>query len=950
MYTLNPVFWAKKAERNGKFMWLPLSQHLEDTRQIAGLLWEHWLSKSQKNMLIQSIDGGDEETAKSLVQFLGAIHDIGKVTPVFQIKRGYQNSVDLDKVLIEKLLDAGFTGINHLDLPDMQKVPHALAGQTLLASYGVNEDVSSVIGGHHGKPIDDISIQNSQSAYKGHYFQQERDDELVNALWKQSQRLYFERALKLSGFESAKAIPEITQPGQVILSGLLIMADWIASNEDYFPLFDLDQVVETHQSQRIERAWKKWHTTHPIESFNLDTIDEIYIDRFKFPPRDVQSKLAQVIENTESPGIFILEAPMGQGKTEAALVAAEQLMAKVGASGMFFGLPTQATSNGIFPRIKEWLDRFINAVDKGEKVSLQLAHGKASLNEDYSGLTRVDGESLNGFLLKHGDAYLNETDQSEASQVNIDGGDDQEVRASKDETVIVNQWFTGRKTTALDDFVVGTVDQFLLAALKQKHLALRHLGFSKKVVVIDEVHAYDAYMNQYLLQAIKWMGAYGVPVIILSATLPADRREALIRAYLQGKPQYNQPIEFDAQTKRDTYPLISYTDGFQIKQEDNFEVIEDKLVRIKKIHTDQLLPLLEKLIQQEGVIGIIVNTVRKSQDLAKVCSELFGEELVHLLHSNFIATDRIRKEAQLMDEIGKNADRPERKIIIGTQVMEQSLDIDFDVMISDLAPMDLLIQRLGRLHRHDIHRPAHYHQAHMYVMGTDPYYEFEPGSSKVYGDYLLARTQYFLPEKLVLPGDISSLVQKVYGDMALNNLEKMREEHDKIKDKKEKKALTFRLGDPNYVARRRKRKSLVGWLKNTHENQSEEFGRAQVRDIQETVEVIAVKKTNHGYSVFGEMLDISDRINENNISKLLAQHTLNLPRILTYPQRIDQTINALEDYNKANLPEWQNKKWLKGSLGIIFDEDNNFELNGFRLHYDEKYGLLYEGVEDGGKI
>ena len=176
-------------------------------------------------------------------------------------------------------------------------------------------------------------------------------------------------------------------------------------------------------------------------------------------------------------------------------MAVEQLAEKTGRSGMFFGLPTQATSNGIFPRVRQWLERVEE--EAFEKASLRLAHGKSSLNEEFSSLA-----------------------------TNISPDDE------RDASVIVNDWFGGRKTSALDDFVVGTVDQFLLVAWKQKHLALRHLGFSKKVVVIDEVHACDAYMNQYLTKAIRWMAAYGVPIVILSATLPAERREEVIRSYL----------------------------------------------------------------------------------------------------------------------------------------------------------------------------------------------------------------------------------------------------------------------------------------------------------------------------------------------------------------------------------------------------------------------------------
>ena len=164
---------------------------------------------------------------------------------------------------------------------------------------------------------------------------------------------------------------------------------------------------------------------------------------------------------------------MGAGKTEAALVCAEILAAKTKRTGVFFALPTQATSDGIFPRLLDW----IKNLDTDSVHAIELAHGKAQFNEDYQAL-RLFG----------GDANVGE---------------------DEDDGVIVHQWFGGPKKTLLADFVAGTIDQLLLAALKQKHVMLRHLGLAGKVVVIDECHAYDAYMGQYLYRALNWLGVPG---------------------------------------------------------------------------------------------------------------------------------------------------------------------------------------------------------------------------------------------------------------------------------------------------------------------------------------------------------------------------------------------------------------------------------------------------------
>lgn len=284
-------------------------------------------------------------------------------------------------------------------------------------------------------------------------------------------------------------------------------------------------------------------------------------------------------------------------------------------------------------------------------------------------------------------------------------------------------------------------------------------------MVIDEVHAYDTYMNQYLLEAIKWLGAYGIPVIILSATLPSDRRIELIKNYLEGRGRKfdkTAELSLSGEFGSESYPLITYSDGLDVHQKFDFKKEDNRKIGVFRLQEENLLKTIEEQLLEGGIVGIIVNTVKRAQELAQLLSGKFSDEDVEILHSGFIATERIRKEQELLQMIGKGAKRPYKKIIIGTQVIEQSLDIDFDVLISDLAPMDLLIQRIGRLHRHDIERPKKHKLPQFFVLGTNENLEFESGASVVYGDYLLARTQYFLSDKINIPSDISTLVQKVY--------------------------------------------------------------------------------------------------------------------------------------------------------------------------------------------
>ena len=919
------ALWAKKEEKDGLMYWLPLTVHLEDTGRIMGLLWEHWMSEGQKRTIADDTDIG-----KQIAIFIGAIHDIGKASPAFQLKKGFANSKDLDNELTEKLVRAGFTGIDSSDLlSSPEKTPHGLAGEVILSvlsdRFKKENDIGSIVGGHHGRPIDNKSmISDTLSSFKKNLFQSENEDSDIYKKWLSLHTEILNNALNSSGFKRCEDIPVLSQPAQAMLLGLLTMADWIASNTYFFPLIGIFDDNDIDMDKRCEHGFTKWKYSNQSDMW----LPEIYVDcmglfkeRFGFEPRDVQSIFAQTISDAKNPGLVILEAPMGLGKTEAALVGAEELAVKSGRSGLFFGLPTQATSNGIFPRIISWLKN--QSVESGEKRGLRLVHGKAFLNEEYNNLTS-------------------------ASNIDIDG--DNEGR----EGFVVNQWFCGKKTAIMDDFVVGTVDQLLMMALRQKHLALRHLGLSKKVVVIDEVHAYDAYMDQYLNMALEWLGAYNVSVILLSATLPKKSRVDFIKYYLKGKG-----VKFSKEDMSslmvENYPLITYTDNDKALNVKDFAPIEDKRIEIKYTDTENLPKLLDSLLDGGGNAGVIVNTVKKAQDIAKELSEKFGDENVMLLHSSFIATDRVKNEEKLMKYLGKDGNRPQRLIVVGTQVIEQSLDIDFDVMISDIAPVDLLIQRMGRLHRHTrANRPKKHEKPVLYVLGNDKNLEFETGSKAVYGGYLLARTGYFLGDSIRLPSDISRLVQEVYdenidpelSDELKEKYYEYKTEYKALVDRKESRAGTYRLSSPVLKKRISKEPNLIGWLNNQSRNSGEEEGNSQVRDTQDTIEVIALKKIKDGYTTFDSSEDMSNSIEDVKTAKKLASCTIKLPNKLSKSYNIDKTIRELEDFYINNLQKWDNSAWLKGTLCAMFDENNECSINGVNMVYDKKYGLISKGEND----
>ena len=930
-HVVNTELWGKKREVNGVMQWLPLAQHLEDTGNVIGQLWDHWLSDGQRRLIEASLS--KHVDAKKLSQFLGCIHDIGKATPVFQFRKSYSNSEDLDIALKNKLATVGFTNIDDFikKAEDCSNSHHTITGQAILSNAGVPEGICAIVGAHHGKPLDDdLVYKSNESAYTDHYYQSETESE-NSKLWKKLQNDILDWALERNDFSNVDDLPEISEPAQVLLCGLVIMADWIASNEHYFPLIPIEKDLIENQEERYRKGWEKWlqHGSKDVwESLNCcSNISQIYKHRFGFLPNSIQTALYNVISHCKEPGIFILESSMGSGKTEASLIAAEQLANLTGRSGVFFGLPTQATSNGMFRRVEDWL-KSVNSDFQGE-IGLRLVHGKAELNADYA-------------HLPHGMQNMNDGSESRSSNNDVNNNG-----------VILNDWFTGRKTAMLDDFVVGTVDQFLLASLKQKHLMLRHLGLSKKVVIIDEVHAYDAYMNKYLEESLIWMAAYGVPVVLLSATLPAKRRKELIKAYMCGLFGFSwrECDKSNVDFETNNYPLITYSDKNCVKQKfiEN-DASDNKSVSVRKITDDSLheslVNELKSLLNNGGIAGIIVNTVKRAQEIYNACVGEFTDEEVIVIHSQFIATDRVRKEQQICNMIGKNAHRPVRAIIIGTQVLEQSLDVDFDVLFTDLAPIDLLLQRTGRLHRHTIERPDFLKKPILYVLGTSECYEFDKGSESIYSKYLLMRTQYYLPDVINMPQDISRLVQIVYGDNPLELQEDLRyayvsakREHDSVRNSNESAAKTYRIENPKSEIGK---KSIVGLLKNSITNESDEFACAQVRNSGESIEVIAVKKVGSGYGTFHDCEDISQNIDYSEVAMRLAQETVGLPWMFTLNNnRIEETINELERIRKQKqFQNWDNQPWLRGSLVLLFDENNICEISKYRVVYSEKSGIV----------
>lgn len=897
--------WAKKTNRDGQELWLPLVVHLEDTRRVIKWLANHWLNDHQREILQGTLTPGELD---QLVSFVGYFHDIGKATPAFQTKASYQQDHDLDQDLMEKLMRDGFNDLSDFAPTARARSPHATAGETLLEAAGLDETVGAIIGAHHGKPVDELfDYEDDQLIpYTSNYYQSDGKRKLQEP-WENVQRELIDYGLAKAGYADLEAVPIINQPQAVILCGLLIMADWIASSEylnddpknPMFPLIPLEQgVTDVDLEARFRQGITTWDLTGHWEPTAGFDVTSQYQKRWGFAPRPVQQVMSEAIADLHDPGMMIVEAPMGIGKTEIALLGAEQLAAKVGADGLFMGLPTQATTNSMFSRVDQWVSDL--ARDQEVPLAIRLMHGKAQFNREQRELPRAE---------------------------NV--WDDDSTSA-----VVVNSWFSGKKSM-LADFTIGTIDHLLLMGLKQKHLFLRHLGLSGKVVVIDEIHDYSVYMSSYLQRALEWLGAYHIPVIALSATLPKAKRVELLNAYAKGRGVKLTGSEgWQANT---AYPLLTAMDGAQIHQSGQFSPAPaTKNYQIKRFNgdEDQLVAKIKEQLSGGGVAGVIVNTVRRAQELY---AALGGALPKLLLHSAFLAPDREALEEELQAQIGKGGKRPERLVVIGTQVLEQSLDIDFDVLFTDVAPMDLVLQRMGRLHRHQRQRPKKLTQPTTYVLGIDS--ENYGDAEYIYARYYLLKTDHFLPETVRMPDDISQLVQRVYDpatDEQIPGIEEPKQELIRREKLSRQKARQYQVNRPM------PQESLHGWLDRDQlaAASSDIAAEAAVRDIQETLEVILVQRMDQG-----DFLLDGRPLTEVNDAEI-AQQLVRLPHRVTY--NITESIRELERRTAKGYPDWKNSIWLRGSIALPLDVNRQAKLNGWLIRYDAQLGLICEkeGADD----
>ena len=967
--------WAKFGYDPESDHWLPLWLHLLDAAALAEHLAGRWLAPTTRDLIERELadsasDLSPTEELCLLASWIAGVHDIGKCTPAFSCQVGK---------LDDRMKEAGLTH-EPVDPLERRKVPHALAGHLILRPWLTDEHgwghgpanaLASVVGAHHGIPPTRAALTNELS---GH------EHLLGGEAWAAAQRELLDLVTARTG--AGPLLPgwaqrRWSQPFLVELSGLVIVADWIASTEAYFPLLPLDDdgahlLDPDAHARRADAGLSRLEIPAPWRPRDDGADpDSLLAQRFDLPAgaraTDVQARTLAAARAMELPGLLVVEESTGGGKTEAALMAAEVLAARTGRAGVLFALPTQATTDAMFSRELSWLERIEEAYAAGGAPSdfaVQLLHGRARLNEETRPLRRRGYEirdRLLGALGGQGDDVPRPTgigwDEEEARSGQAAGAE----RHRRADLAILS-WFNGRKKAMLSDFVVTTVDHLLFGAMRSPHLAMRHLGLSRKVVVVDEVHSYSTYMNVYLDRVLTWLASHGVPVVLLSATLSEARCTALVDAYRRGlrlAAGEQVPRTPALQTLRTPFPCLVTAGRERTEVTATSASGRRSTVRLRRLTKDALVPLLTEALADGGCALVVRNTVRRAQETYELLRETFGED-VGLNHARFTIGDRLAKDADLLRRFGpprSRPDRPHRAVVVATQVVEQSLDVDFDLLVSDLAPIDLVLQRMGRLHRHDRPRPPRLATPTCYIdylpstASDDP--AVEPGAKAIYGEQDMLMSAAALdrvlggPGVVTVPDDVHDLIEAVYGADApvpprwQGAVARAREAHAEEGRKKRDAAQGFLLNEPEQAGRST---SLIGWL-HTTASDSEDKGRAQVRDGEDSLEVILLELRRVGGQEelrtlprrSGEpgLIIPTDRVPDPKVVRAMVMSAVRLPASLSNARAIDKVIQELEI---RVVPAWQDDRDLQGQLFLLL-EDGRAQLAGTTLEYSPFTGL-----------
>ncbi|MFE6049211.1 CRISPR-associated helicase Cas3' [Kitasatospora sp. NPDC056446] len=772
----------KSSEKRGGPSWNPLLAHLLDTAACAGELWDHYLATPVRDRLTEALGSGDTAAARQNAMFYAALHDLGKASAGFQLRFSDTDKGHLRRAAKDWLVRARANGLplpadpraarrlRH-ELVTADRLPRLLGcacgncGGTGAPHLGLHR-VALLLGGHHGHiPGPDLLGRAPTAAPPEDWDGIHR---YLIAVLASFLDVDLARLPEQTSFARPAALP--------LFAGLVVTADWIASDDNRFEYRETGTIRQWwHDAQRQARA----------------AVRELRLHRWEpepaswarlFPgtpdPRPFQ-RAAMDAAPQEGPALVLIEAGTGSGKTALALWFAHHLARTNGYHGFYTAMPTRAATDQAAAEHIAFLAR---AFGRPTDANLAVVHGSAEATDTVHRLLDAGEASTRPDDL---------TDLTPSVESTLCDRHDRDGTTG----VVLDPWYLRRCLGLLSTFGVGTVDQIVLASQRSSHWFLRLFGLANKTVVIDEAHAYQLFQERLLGAAVSWLADAGASVVVLSATLPAATRDALVAAWCRGHRTTARPTEAEgpAAPVAPITPAPPVTPVAPITPTAPVTLV-DRHGRITRAAPDEpaaqlhtrldLLPdpgaaaLADRLLREAaagGVTTVIRNRVGAAHDLYTHAVDQAGKhgwsrDEILLLHGRLAPRDRLPTEAAIRRLIGPGEDReapnprrPARLLVIATQVIEQSLDLDSDRLYTDLAPVDLLIQRRGRLHRHAVNdragtRPADLRTPRMTVLWqpdqdhlplVHPPTRRTPGNpdALVYAPYALAATYRQLEER-----------------------------------------------------------------------------------------------------------------------------------------------------------------------------------------------------------
>jgi len=729
-------YWGKYDTQNG-LAWHLLVYHCLDVAAVGQELLRRDPQLFRKTVGAVPLRA---EYLCSLITFFLAIHDIGKFSGRFQALNDTLQSrlqgtacrmpyshhhttmgmLVFMRGVLPCVLDEGWFGTDPdedpIDLEDLF-LPWIRA-----------------VTGHHGKPV-------SNSGTFSDLFSPS-DREAACEFARICSEMFLTEAPEEPVRYSTELLESLTRVSWLI-AGLTVLSDWIGSNADIFRYHrDPMPLPEYWQHYALPRAKEAIVSAGVLPSAVAPFPGIASLLPENAIPTPLQEAVAD-FELAKGPYLFIIEDVTGSGKTEAALALTHRLMEQGAAEGIFMALPTMATANSMYRRFGV---KYRKLYSDGEHPSLLLAHSA----RDLSSLWR---QSIGP--------------QTDRKTISPDGD------AGSAECAV---WLSdNRKKALLADVGVGTVDQALISVLPLHHQSLRLLGLARHVLVVDEVHAYDEYMNALLERLLQFHATFGGSAILLSATLPIRLRERFVVAYCSGLRVPAPPLQGGQP------PLMTAVSSRGVEERQmQANYLSRRTVAVEFANNEaDVESYLEQTLRDGRCACWIRNTVIDAIETYKRLAARWGDEHVKLFHARFTVGDRQRIEDDVLAWFGKQSTDADRrgKILIATQVVEQSLDIDFDAMVTDLAPIDLIIQRAGRLHRHRERRSGSSAPPTLLILspppveapGRDWFACVFPRAGRVYekhGQLWLTARLLAARGRIVMPDDARMLIEGVFGDEA----------------------------------------------------------------------------------------------------------------------------------------------------------------------------------------